>query len=383
MKPTWIPRYWEQLQYVGDTRIQALVSMYVSGDDRLVRNAIELFDESRIPDGITQSRYPGELPQFIPPFSLFWIGMLHDHWWYAGDRTFLKPYLRGARGVLEWFQARLAPSGLLGKLEWWNFADWVDSFEDGEPPTNNGGESAILSLQFALALREAADLEAAFGSAAQAATYRATADKVVAAVVKACWDAGKGLLADTPARTTFSQHVNLLGVLADAVPAAGRRALMTKVLDDPSLTQTTYYFKFYLFRALQKAGMGDRYLDLLAPWRAMLDLGLTTWAETPEPTRSDSHAWSAHPSVDLLAIVAGIQPAVPGFERVTIRPHLGALTSVKATVPTPRGDVSVVYVRKGETVDATVTLPKGVSGHLAWKGTSLALREGQQELALK
>ena len=63
--------------------------------------------------------------------------------------------------------------------------------------------------------------------------------------------------------------------------------------------------------------MGDRYLDLLAPWRAMLDLGLTTWAETPEPTRSDSHAWSAHPSVDLLAIVAGIQPAVPGFERVT------------------------------------------------------------------
>ncbi len=375
--------YWEQLQYVGDTRIQALVSMYVSGDDRLVRNAIELFDESRIPDGITQSRYPGELPQFIPPFSLFWIGMLHDHWWYAGDRTFLKPYLRGARGVLEWFQARLAPSGLLGKLEWWNFADWVDSFEDGEPPSNNGGESAILSLQFALALREAADLEAAFGSAAQAATYRATADKVVAAVVKACWDAGKGLLADTPAKTTFSQHVNLLGVLADAVPAAGRRALMTKVLDDPSLTQTTYYFKFYLFRALQKAGMGDRYLDLLGPWRAMLDLGLTTWAETPEPTRSDSHAWSAHPSVDLLAIVAGIQPAVPGFERVTIRPHLGALTSMKATVPTPRGDVSVVYARKGETVDATVTLPKGVTGHLAWKGTSLALKEGQQTLTLR
>jgi hypothetical protein len=83
-------------------------------------------------------------------------------------------------------------------------------------------------------------------------------------------------------------------VLAGAVPATGRRALMTKVLDDASLTQATYYFKFYLFRALQKAEMGDRYLDLLAPWRAMLDLGLTTWAETPDPTRSDSHAWSAH-----------------------------------------------------------------------------------------
>jgi hypothetical protein len=374
--------YWEQLQYIGDTRIQALVSMYLSGDDRLVRNAIELFDESRIPDGITQSRYPGELPQFIPPFSLFWVGMLHDHWWYAGDRTFLKPYLRGARSVLEWFEARLAPSGLLGKLEWWNFADWVDSFEDGVPPTIDGGESAILSLQFALALREAADLESAFGDRAQASKYRATADKVVAAVVKACWDATKGLLGDTPAKKTFSQHVNLLGVLAEAVPAPERRTLMSKVVDDASLTQATYYFKFYFFRALQKAEMGDRYVELLAPWRAMLDLGLTTWAETPDPTRSDSHAWSAHPSVDLLTIVAGVEPAVPGFERVTIRPHLGALTSVKATVPTPRGDVAVGYEKQADTVNATISLPKGVSGQIVWKGKPTALRAGDQKVVL-
>ena len=95
---------------------------------------------------------------------------------------------------------------------------------------------------------------------------------------------------------------------------------MTKVLDDPALTQTTYYFKFYLFRAVEKAGLADRYLDLLAPWKAMLDLGLTTWAEKPEPTRSDSHAWSAHPTVNLLTLVAGIEPATPGFETVRIRP---------------------------------------------------------------
>ena len=106
--------YWEQLQYIGDARIQALLSLYVGGDDRLVRHAIELFDESRIPDGLTQSRYPTMLPQIIPPFSLFWIGMMHDLYAWGGDQVFAKRYLNGANATLEWFAARLAPSDLLG-----------------------------------------------------------------------------------------------------------------------------------------------------------------------------------------------------------------------------------------------------------------------------
>ena len=70
--------YYEQLQYVGDTRIQALISLYVAGDDRLMRQAIEHFDASRIADGITTSRYPSELTQLIPPFSLIYVAMVHD-----------------------------------------------------------------------------------------------------------------------------------------------------------------------------------------------------------------------------------------------------------------------------------------------------------------
>ena len=67
--------YWEQLQYVGDTRVQALLSVYLSGDDRLMRSAIAQFEQSRIPDGITTSRYPSALPQLIPPFSLIYVAM--------------------------------------------------------------------------------------------------------------------------------------------------------------------------------------------------------------------------------------------------------------------------------------------------------------------
>jgi hypothetical protein len=112
----------------------------------------------------------------------------------------------------------------------------------------------------------------------------------------------------------------------------------------------------------------------------MLDLGLTTWAETPEPTRSDSHAWSAHPNYDLLTTVAGVEPATPGFATVRIQPHLGPLTSAKASVATPRGLVIVNYTRSGDSLDADVTLPAGMTGTFHWKGKETSLRSGTQHV---
>lgn len=372
--------YYEQLQYAGDTRIQALISLYMTGDDRLVKNAIELLDESRIPDGLTQSRYPSRLPQIIPPFSLLWIGMMHDLWWYRGDEAFLRQFVPGMRDALGWFESRLSPSGLLGPLEWWNFADWTKDFNNGVPPEEPDGQSSILSLQFALALREAADLEESLGSAARAAHERALARKIVAAVEKTCWDASRRLIADTPARRHFSQHANLLAVLAGAVPPTDRQRVMKTVLSDPTLTQCSYYFRFYLFQALKKAGLADEYLAQLDPWREMLALGLTTWAETPEPTRSDCHAWSAHPNFDLLATVAGIEPSAPGFRQVAIQPHLGPLKRLAATLSHPQGEITVAYERRGESLVADVSLPAKLSGWFYWRGKRTALHPGSQRL---
>lgn len=373
--------YYEQLQYAGDTRIQALISLYMTGDDRLVKNAIELLNESRTPEGLTQSRYPSFLPQYIPPFSLFWIGIMHDLWWYRGDGEFLRRFLYGERDVIHWFESRLTPSGLVGRLEWWDFVDWASDFEDGVPPQEENGQSAILSLQFAMALRDAADLESALGSAEQAAHDRALAAKVAAAVYRTCWDSSRHLIADTSAKEHFSQHANLLAVLTDALPRSEQSRVMRTVLSDKSLTQCTYYFRYYLFRAMRKAGLGDQYLAQLGPWRHMLDLGLTTWAETPEPTRSDCHAWSAHPDFDLLATVAGIESAAPGFRKVAIAPHLGQLQRLRARLPHPLGEIAVSYHRDGSHLAADITLPTGLTGSFLWKGKTVPLRGGQQHVA--
>ena len=110
--------YYEQLQYAGDTRIQALVSLYMSGDDRLVRNAIAQLNDSRTPEGATYSRAPSRLQQYIPPFSLWWIGMVHDFWTYRDDPQFVREMLPGVRQVLTFFsryQRRRRPFGRTGK----------------------------------------------------------------------------------------------------------------------------------------------------------------------------------------------------------------------------------------------------------------------------
>ena len=95
--------YYEQLQYIGDTRIQALISYAVTGDDRLARQAITAFANSHIPEGLTQSRYPSSVEQIIPPFSLYWIGMLDDLYWYRPDAQIVTANLQGTRDVLAWF----------------------------------------------------------------------------------------------------------------------------------------------------------------------------------------------------------------------------------------------------------------------------------------
>ena len=157
---------------------------------------------------------------------------------------------------------------------------------------------------------------------------------------------------------------------------------MARVLADTSLTQSTYYFSYYQFEALRKAGLGDRYVEQLAPWRGMLALGLTTVPETPEPTRSDSHAWSAHPNYGLLATVLGVRPAEPGFKSVRIAPHLGPLRRAEGRVPHPRGEIVVRFARTdGGGLRGEVTLPDGLNGVLEWGGKAIALRPGRQEVS--
>jgi hypothetical protein len=372
--------YYEQLQYAGDTRIQALVSLYTAGDARLMRNAIAHLDDSRTAEGATMSRAPTRQQQYIPPFSLWWIGMVHDYYMYVDDRAFVREMLPGVRAVLQFFGRHRKANGSLGLLPWWNYVDWTVEWRSGVPPREADGSSAPLDLQLLLAYDWAARLETDLGSKAMAAEYAAAAAQLRGTIRPLYWDEGRRLFADTPARKQFSQHANVLAVLAGVSTGTEAKDLVTRTLADSSLVQCSYYFRHYVHTALNVVGEGDRYLGLLGEWELMLSRGLTTFAERYErpgdPSRSDCHAWSSSPNFEIFRTVLGIDTAAPGFQKVRVRPFLGTLEQVSGSIPHPKGEVAVALERTGGALRVRVTLPPDVAGEFSWHGVQRDLVPG-------
>lgn len=353
--------YYEQLQYVGDTRIQAMVSLFMTGDRRLVRNAIELINDSRTAEGATYSRAPSTLQQYIPPFSLWWIGMLRDYWWYTDDPQFVKSMLPGVRSVLTFYEGYLSSNDLLGAMPWWNYVDWVEGWPSGRPPSEQGTMPCTIQLQYLLALGWAAELEQHLGDPVFSRRNTELASRLKQKIQQTFWAADRKIYTEDKAHQHGSQHANSLAVLAGLLSPADAKELMPRIAADTSLAKCSVYFRYYLDLAMIAAGHGDRYLERLDTWKGMLAEGLTTWAETDNPyTRSDCHAWGASPNIEFLRTVLGVDSAAPGFGAVRIRPHLGPLQRAAGVVPHPKGVIEVTVTRKAGKVDVQYKAPAGV-----------------------
>ncbi len=381
--------FYEQLQYGGDARIQMLVSLYMTGDGRLMKNGIGLLNSSRTAEGATLSRAPSYLQQYIPPFSLWWVGTVHDYWMYVDDSPFVKEMLPGVHAILEFYARYQKKHGSLRHMPWWNFVDWVKEWPSGVPPANADGSSSALDLQLLLAYGWAADLEKALGSQALANEYRGAADRLKATILALDWDEKAGLFADQPTHQSYSQQVNTLAVLAHVGSESQRRRVVETVIVPPAagsrtraLAQSSIYFRAYTNAALRETGLGDRYLDMLGPWREMLANGLTTWAEWNGPdSRSDCHAWGASPNFELLRTVAGIDSLEPGFKRVQVAPNPGQLERIDARMPHPKGFIEVKLNRRGQRLSAEVDLPAQVSGEFVWAGEHRPMHPGKNQLS--
>ena len=378
--------YYEQLQYVGDTRIQAMISYYNARDDRMARKAIQLINWSRNADGITQGRYPSTEYNYITPFSLAWVGMIYDFYRYRQDNAFVRSQLNGMRNVMQFFEMYQQADGRLESLPYWHFTDWAleggRNWRQGAAVLDKKGYSALADLQWLQAVQYAAELEGALGEPYLAERYAQTAASLGEAIRTNYFDAKRGLFADNSDKKCFSQQANTLAILTGVVEGEEAKAIADKMMNtEEKIVKASIYFLYYVHQALTKVGKGDEYLSRLDIWRKNLQLGLTTWAEesTVENCRSDCHAWGSSPNIEYYRTILGIDADAPGFAKVRIEPHLGALTQAAGTIPHPQGDISASYTlqKKGKGWLVTLTLPEGITGTFVWKGQEYPLHPGE------
>lgn len=123
---------------------------------------------------------------------------------------------------------------------------------------------------------------------------------------------------------------------------------------------------YYLFRALEKAGLYEWSTQYWNIWKRMLAKGATTCVEDEVGERSECHAWGALMLYELPSVILGVRPAKPGYGAVSVNPHGEVLEWFKGEVITPRGMVHVEKCPGGpgeegaDTGTITVDVPEGL-----------------------
>ncbi|WP_162165082.1 alpha-L-rhamnosidase C-terminal domain-containing protein [Paenibacillus graminis] len=360
--------YYEQMQFIMDTRLQALFTYSVGGDIGLARKALEDFHCSLLPEGITQNRFPSTMVQIIPSFSLHYIFMLHDYYQQTGDTELVKRYRPTVDAILDWFERKVGNTGLVERIGYWEYIDWVTEWEAGEPAASKEGPSTVHNLVYVSALQVAAQLSIVTGRSQVGEEYELRARGILQSIERLCWSEQQGMYCEGPAFEQYSQHAQLWAVLTGLSTGEKAKRVMNNALDKPEVLKCSFSMAFFLFRALEKAGMYERTVELMNQWIELLPLNLTTLPETPTESRSDCHAWSALPLYELTHCILGVKSLKPGWCEVLIEPHTLNLPEMKGEISTPAGIISVNWKKTDKAFYIAGNVPDGIALTVRWNG---------------
>jgi hypothetical protein len=360
---------YEQTHWVGDARNESLLAYPVFGAVDLGRRCIRLTGQSLERYPIAGCQTPSGWDVLLPAWSFLWGISTWDHYWYTGDREFLREtwpdVVRNLRGAEECINEQGLFAG-----PFWNMFDWT--------PIDQQQKAVLHNSMFMVGAIDAALKEAeVLGDTANAAWLRGLRGRLATAI-RALWDPQKraypdSFHADGSRSPSTSQHTSFLAILYDLVEPAQLADARRNILDPPPgmVRIGSPFAGLYLYEALEKLGLEGRIVeDIYHNYLPMLESGATTvWESFPTgttgshgfPTRSHCHAWSSAPSYFLNRIVLGIRPTAPGGRAVRISPQLSGLTWARGAVASVRGPVSVAWRLEGEKVlQITCQAPAGV-----------------------
>jgi hypothetical protein len=335
----------------------------------------------------------------IAGYSALWISGQANFYRHTGDLEYLHTQHNKLVELLHVMDAELDPSGLFTNPGGHKvFVDWSTGFS-----ADTQEARAATHFEFYLAYQEAAYLLTELGDTPNAATARATADKLRAAA--------QSHLLDHGANTFGSRwQTNAMAVFSGAATPSQQQAIWTSVLANVLAptgpdTVVTPYYGYYVLSAMGRLNHRREALDWMRQyWGGMLAEGATSFWEAYDPRwpKQDFHAhleadgktgyyvslahgWSSGPTAWLMEQILGIEPTAAGFRTVTIRPDLAGLEWARGTEPTPRGPIAVnidrttVRLTLPPDTIASVSLPFApISGAINENGESVAVVSSEE-----
>ena len=236
-----------------------------------------MFSLSQRPDGSFNAQYPSRSIQTIPSFMLIWYLMLHDYYERHGDNELVRELRPRGEKLLDFLLSKRNKDSLL-EMDGWNFIDWYPGWENGVP---YNGATCAFNWFFVLALQAMSKMKFRDG-------LDELAEEVKAAIRKTFYVPEKKLYAMDPDKQIFSEHSQILALLADSDTS------VIEGLRTQDLIPCSISFSYYYLEACSKFGLDDLTAKRIAKWEALQDEGLTTFPEEFTNPRSDCHAWSSH-----------------------------------------------------------------------------------------
>ena len=350
----------DRLVWVGDIHPEMLTIKTVFGNQSIVSKTLSYI------------RKATPLPEWMnnfPTYSLWWIIIVRDWYFYTGDKEFLKENKEYILGLSKQIISLVNDDGTDNINTY--FLDWPTC----DTAAGVQGSRALLAmaLEYAKELLESCN------------------ENEVSIQCKSKLDILRNLKWDVDtSKQTLA--VTALAKCCDEMIAA------EKILTDGAKGFSTF-MSYYLLKIAARKDMAATLNVLEEYYGTMLSLGATTfwedfdveWAKNaspidrlPKENESDvhgdngafcykgfrhslCHGWSSAPTAFLAEDVLGIHILTAGCSKVEIKPNLGNLTWAKGEYPTPKGVISVDCVKRSDgTVKTEWTAPEDVE--IIYKG---------------
>lgn len=343
----------DRLVWIGDMHPEMLTVRSVFGPLDIIAKSLD-FASDQAP-----------LPLYMngmASYSLWWLIIVWDWYFYTGDIDFLKSEGEYARSLLKQLCGKVGEDG--GDCLESYFLDWPTH---QKPISEKSGVRALLKI----ALSKGQKLCSALG------------DKELSAL---CGEKAEALAKLPPEHQNQKQTAAvaaLAGLLSDNEAA--------KVIKDGGVKGLSSYLLFYTLKELSKTDP-ECALSLLKDYECrQLDRGATTFFEDYDVSweqnagdilslsknedihgdRGDycykgfrhslCHGWASGAVPFLAECVAGIEIAEPGCKKIRISPKMCGLGFIDVSYPTPLGILKAEIKRSDDGFSVEYSAPEGMT----------------------